>query len=335
MKKIAFITGINGQDGSYLAELLLSRGYKIFGAINKNSNNTQNIAHLVNQIDLISYDLNSQSDAEIIKKIQPNELYHLAGASFVSYEQKDSDLIINSNAKSTEFLLDNVLNYAKNCRFFLAGSSEMFGLSNESPQNENSTFNPQNIYGLSKLKAFEILKKYRQNHKIFACCGILYNHESPRRNPIFLTRKISQAVAKISLGLENKIELGDIEACRDFGCAKDYVEAMFLMLQNAKAVDYVVSSGHLHKVKDILEIAFNYVQLDYKKYLKINANFVRPSPIIQLCGDSSKIYRELGWKPQHNIEKIIHEMIENDIVMIKSPNKIGGIDQKSSNFNNI
>ena len=322
MKK-ALITGISGQDGSYLAEFLLSKNYQIFGALNKDSKNLQNIEHLVNKIELVEYALNdSKITEDLVKKIQPNECYHLAGSSFVDYSKDNQNSILNNNVNSTNFLLESIKNYASNCRFFLAGSSEMFGLSNESPQSENSLFNPQNIYGISKLKAFDLVKDYRQNYKIFACCGILYNHESPRRNPIFLTRKISQSVARIHLKIDDQIELGDIESARDFGYAKDYVEAMFLMIQNSRAVDYIISSGNVYKIKDIIKIAFDYVNLDYKKFIKINPKFIRPSPQIQLFGDNSKIKKELNWQPQTDIKKIIYEMIENDIVLIKSQNKI-------------
>jgi len=322
MKK-ALITGISGQDGSYLAEFLLSKNYQIFGALNKDSKNLQNIEHLVNKIELVEYALNNSKITEdLIKKIQPDECYHLAGSSFVDYSKDNQDSILNNNFNSTYFFLESIKNYALNCRFFLAGSSEMFGSSNESPQSENSIFNPQNIYGISKLKAFDLVKNYRQNYKIFACCGILYNHESPRRNPIFLTRKISQSVARIHLKIDNQIELGDIESARDFGYAKDYVEAMFLMLQNSQAIDYVISSGNVYKIKDIIKIAFDYVNLDYKKFIKINPKFIRPSPQIQLFGDNSKIKKELNWQPQTDIKKIIYEMIENDIVLIKTQNKI-------------
>jgi len=322
MKK-ALITGVSGQDGSYLAEFLLSKNYQIFGSLNKDSKNLQNIEHLVNKIELVEYALNdSKITEDLIKKIQPDECYHLAGSSFVDYSKDNQDSILNNNVNSTNFLLESIKNYASNCRFFLAGSSEMFGLSNESPQSENSLFNPQNIYGISKLKAFDLVKNYRQNYKIFACCGILYNHESPRRNPIFLTRKISQSVARIHLGIDYQIELGDIESARDFGYAKDYVEAMFLMLQNSQATDYIISSGNVYKIKDIIKIAFEYVNLDYKKFIKINPKFIRPSPQIQLFGDNSKIKKELNWQPQTDIKKIIYEMIENDIVLIKSQNKI-------------
>jgi GDPmannose 4,6-dehydratase len=322
MKK-ALITGVSGQDGSYLAELLLSKDYQVFGAFNCDSKNLKNIEHLLDKIELVEYQLNDEKLAEnLIKKIQPDECYHLAGSSFVDYSKDNQDLILNNNLNSTNFLLEAIKNFTPNCRFFLAGSSEMFGLSNESPQSENSFFNPQNIYGISKLKAFDSVKNYRQNYKIFACCGILYNHESPRRNPIFLTRKISQSVAKIHLGIAQEIELGDIESMRDFGYAKDYVEAIFLMLQNSQAVDYVISSGNIYRIKDILKIAFEYVNLDYKNFLKINPDFIRPSPKIQLFGDNSKIKRDLNWQPKAEIKKIIYEMIENDIVLIKSQNKI-------------
>ena len=322
MKK-ALITGVSGQDGSYLAEFLLSKNYQIFGALNKDSKNLQNIEHLVNKIELVEYALNdSKITEDLIKKIQPDECYHLAGSSFVDYSKDNQDSILNNNVNSTNFLLESIKNYAPNCRFFLAGSSEMFGLSNESPQNENSLFNPQNIYGISKLKAFDLVKNYRQNYKIFACCGILYNHESPRRNPIFLTRKISQSVARIHLGIDDQIELGDIESARDFGYAKDYVEAMFLMLQNSQATDYIISSGNVYKIKDIIKIAFDYVNLDYKNFIKINPKFIRPSPQIQLFGNNSKIKKDLNWQPQTDIKKIIYEMIENDIVLIKTQNKI-------------
>lgn len=322
MKK-ALITGVSGQDGSYLAEFLLSKNYQIFGALNKDSKNLQNIEHLINKIELVEYALNdSKITEDLIKKIQPDECYHLAGSSFVDYSKDNQDSILNNNVNSANFLLESIKNYAPNCRFFLAGSSEMFGLSNESPQNENSLFNPQNIYGISKLKAFDLVKNYRQNYKIFACCGILYNHESPRRNPIFLTRKISQSVARIHLGIDDQIELGDIESARDFGYAKDYVEAMFLMLQNSQATDYIISSGNVYKIKDIIKIAFDYVNLDYKNFIKINPKFIRPSPQMQLFGNNSKIKKDLNWQPQTEIKKIIYEMIENDIVLIKTQNKI-------------
>jgi len=322
-KKIAVITGINGQDGSYLAELLLSKNYQIFGAINKNSQNTENIKNILSQIELFDYDLQeNQNLSKNLQAIKPHEIYHLAGSSFVDNNQNQLEKLIILNSESTKNILENIKNFLPNCRFFLAGSSEMFGESNQSPQNENSHFNPQNPYGISKLLAYENLKLYRQKHKIFASCGILYNHESPRRNPIFLTRKISMAVAKIYLGLENKIILGDISSSRDFSHAKDVVQGIYLMMQQEIPDDYIISSGTSTSIEEVLKIAFNYKNLDYKKYLQIDQNLIRKSTKLTLLGDNSKIKKQLNYQPQYKINEIIIEMIENDIVKIKTANKI-------------
>jgi GDPmannose 4,6-dehydratase len=325
-KKIAVITGINGQDGSYLAELLLSKNYQIFGAINKNSQNTENIKNILSQIELFDYDLQeNQNLSKNLQAIKPHEIYHLAGSSFVDNNQNQLEKLIILNSDSTKNILENIKNFLPNCRFFLAGSSEMFGESNQSPQNENSQFNPQNPYGISKLLAYENLKLYRQKHKIFASCGILYNHESPRRNPVFLTRKISMAVAKIYLGLENKIILGDISSSRDFSHAKDVVQGIYLMMQQEIPDDYIVSSGTSTSIEEVLQIAFNYKNLDYKKYLQIDQNLIRKSTKLTLLGDNSKIKKQLNYQPQYKINEIIIEMIENDIVKIKTTNKINKI----------
>lgn len=322
-KKIAVITGINGQDGSYLAELLLSKNYQIFGAINKNSHNTENIKNILSQIELFDYDLQeNQNLSKNLQAIKPHEIYHLAGSSFVDNNQNQLEKLIILNSESTKNILENIKNFLPNCRFFLAGSSEMFGESNQSPQNENSHFNPQNPYGISKLLAYENLKSFRQKNKIFASCGILYNHESPRRNPVFLTRKISMAVAKIYLGLENKIILGDISSSRDFSHAKDVVQAIYLMMQQEIPDDYIISSGTSTSIEEVLKIAFNYKNLDYKKYLQIDQNLIRKSTKLPLLGDNSKIKKQLNYQPQYKINEIICEMIENDIVNIKTTNKI-------------
>jgi GDPmannose 4,6-dehydratase len=325
-KKIAVITGINGQDGSYLAELLLNYDYKIFGGINKNSQDTTNIQKILPYINLFDYDLQeNQNLSKNLQTIKPHEIYHLAGSSFVDNNQNQLEKLISLNSESTKNILENIKNFLPNCRFFLAGSSEMFGESNQSPQTENSQFNPQNPYGISKLLAYENLKLYRQKHKIFASCGFLYNHESPRRNPIFLTRKISIAVAKIYLGLENKIILGDISSSRDFSHAKDVVKAIYLMMQQNIADDYIVSSNTSTSIEEVLQIAFNYKNLDYKKYLQIDQNLIRKSTKLPLLGDNSKIKKQLNYQPQYKINEIICEMIENDIVNIKTTNKISKI----------
>ena len=255
----------------------------------------------------------------------PDEIYHLASNSFVSFDKNDEQNFININCISLQNILVAINDFSKNSKLFFAGSSEMFGLSNQSPQNENSVFAPQSIYGKSKLIAFEFLRDFRQKNQIFACCGILYNHESPRRNPIFITRKISQYVAKIAVKKlinDEKLELGDINSARDFGDARDYIKAMYLMLKNNNCQDYIISSNRLYKIIDILKIAFGYLNLDYQNYIKINPSLLRPSPKIQLRGDNSKIIRDLNWQPTQNLDKIIFEMIENDIALLNTKNKI-------------
>ncbi|MFZ9181114.1 MAG: GDP-mannose 4,6-dehydratase [Rickettsiales bacterium] len=324
--KTALITGINGQDGSYLAELLLAKNYRIIGTVKNQDSNLMNIKNIKSLIEILYYDLNENKRIEeIIQQYLPDEIYHLASNSFVSFNNLDEENFIKINSIPVQYILNSIYKFTPNSKFFLAGSSEMFGLSNQSPQNENSIFAPQSIYGKSKLKAYEILKDFRQKNKIFACCGILYNHESPRRNAIFITRKITQYVAKIAcceIKNDEKLELGDINSARDFGDARAYVQAMYLMLQSQYCQDYIIASNRLYKIIDILEIAFGYLNLDYREFIKINPDLIRPSPKIQLLGDNSKIIRELNWQPTQNLDKIIFEMIENDIALLKTKNKI-------------
>ena len=324
--KTALITGINGQDGSYLAELLLGKNYRIIGTVKNQDSNLINLKNIKSLIEILYYDLNENKRIEeIIQQYLPDEIYHLASNSFVSFNNLDEENFIKINSIPVQYILNSIYKFTPNSKFFLAGSSEMFGLSNQSPQNENSIFAPQSIYGKSKLKAYEILKDFRQKNKIFACCGILYNHESPRRNAIFITRKITQYVAKIAcceIKNDEKLELGDINSARDFGDARAYVQAMYLMLQSQYCQDYIIASKRLYKIIDILEIAFGYLNLDYREFIKINPDLIRPSPKIQLLGDNSKIIRELNWQPTQNLDKIIFEMIENDIALLKTKNKI-------------
>lgn len=324
--KTALITGINGQDGSYLAELLLGKNYRIIGTVKNQDSNLINLKNIKSLIEILYYDLNENKRIEeIIQQYLPDEIYHLASNSFVSFNNLDEENFIKINSIPVQYILNSIYKFTPNSKFFLAGSSEIFGLSNQSPQNENSIFAPQSIYGKSKLKAYEILKDFRQKNKIFACCGILYNHESPRRNAIFITRKITQYVAKIAcceIKNDEKLELGDINSARDFGDARAYVQAMYLMLQSQYCQDYIIASKRLYKIIDILEIAFGYLNLDYRDFIKINPDLIRPSPKIQLLGDNSKIIRELNWQPTQNLDKIIFEMIENDIALLKTKNKI-------------
>ena len=318
MKKTALITGIGGQDGSYLAELLLSKNYHIIGTHYNHSANLTNIQNIQSKITLRFVDLSdSKASDELFKNYQINECYHLAASTFVNNSLSD-DLYLKNNFHTTKNLLDSLNQYQKSSKFFLAGSSEMFGNTDQSPQTENSLFNPQNIYGIAKLKSYEYLKKMRYDHKIFACCGFLYNHESIRRNPVFVTRKITQNIAKIKLGITDIIELGDIESSRDFGYAKEYVAAMHLMMNNSSPQDYIIASGQTFKIREILAIGFAYVKLNYLDYLKINPQFIRPNHSIQLVGDAAKIYQHLNWRAKTPIHDIIYEMIENDIELLKN-----------------
>lgn len=318
MNKTALITGINGQDGSYLAELLLTKNYQIIGIYQNESNDLNNLKNIQSKIDLICGDLsNTKFTDNIFQNYQIDECFHLAASTFVNNSLSD-DLYLKNNFISSKNLLDSLIKYQNNSRFFLAGSSEMFGNTNESPQNEKSLLNPQNIYGITKLKSYEYLKKIRQENNIFACCGFLYNHESIRRNPIFVTRKITQNIAKIKLGISNIIELGDIESSRDFGYAKEFVEAMHLMMNNSSPQDYVIASGKIFKIREILEMGFEYVKLNYLDYLKINSQYIRSASPIQLIGDTKKIYQDLNWQAKTPIQNIIYEMIENDIELIKN-----------------
>lgn len=326
MMKTALITGVNGQDGSYLAELLLGKNYRVIGTVKNKNSNLFNIKNIKSKIEILNYDLeNTQQIYNIFQNYRLDEIYHLASNSFVSFDKSNEQNFININCNSLKNILQAMIEFSKNSKLFFAGSSEMFGNSNQSPQNENSYFFPQNIYGKSKLLAYEFLKEFRQKNQIFACCGILYNHESPRRNAIFLTRKITQYVAKIAcceIKNNEKLELGDIYSARDFGDVRAYVQAMYLMLQNQYCQDYIIASKRLYKIIDILKIAFGYLNLDYRDFIKINPDLIRPSPKIQLLGDNSKIIRDLNWQPTQNLDKIIFEMIENDIALLKTKNKI-------------
>jgi len=322
--KTAFITGINGQDGSYLAELLISKGYKVHGTIKRasleNNQKILNISKILNKIEIHTFALDDHlAIYKCIQKIKPDECYHLAASSFVDYSFTNETSIIANNLNSTHYLLSSIKESSPNCRFYLAGSSEMFGQADESPQNENTRFNPRSIYGISKLSSYFVTKNYRDHHKIYACTGISYNHESPRRNPSFISRKISMAVAKIFCGLDNKIEIGNINAIRDWGYAPEYVEAMWKMLNNKNGpIDYVLSTGIKHCVKDLINYALQAIDLKYdEKYIETNKDLYRPSEEVSLVGNSYKIKRDLDWQAQKKLKDIITEMVLNDINLLK------------------
>lgn len=317
MKK-ALITGIAGQDGSYLAELLLSKGYQVHGVVRRETledpNRMVNLHNVINDVQLHVGAIDNQlSIYRIVAQTRPDECYHLASSSFVSYNFEDESSLVANNFTATHALLAGIRELVPGCRVYFAGSSEMFGDARVSPQNEITPFNPRSVYGISKLAAFHLARNYREHHKLFVAAGILYNHESPRRGFQFVTRKITSTVAKIHLGLADRLELGNIDAMRDWGYSPDYVVAMHSMLQQEKPGDFVIATGKLHTVKDFLRKAFRVVGLDYAAYTHINPSHFRPGEVVPLCGDASKARKELGWKPTRTFEEIVKEMVAADI----------------------
>ncbi len=318
MKK-AFITGITGQDGSYLAELLLEKGYKVYGfvrrvALEDPQHRLGRILQIMDQIEVIPGSLESYpSIYKAISTVRPDEVYHLAAQSFVSYSFEDEFSTLQSNISGTHFILSAVKDLVPNARFYFAASSEMFGKVSQVPQNEETPFHPRSAYGISKVAGFHLTQNYREAYKIFTCNGILYNHESPRRGFEFVTRKISSHVARIKLGLTDKLELGNLDSKRDWGHSRDYVRAMWLMLQQDEPEDYVICTGEAHSVRDFCEKAFALVDLDYQDYVKSDPRFYRPAEVDLLIGDSSKARRKLGWEHTVGFEGLIEEMVRNDL----------------------
>ena len=321
--KVALITGINGQDGSYLAEMLLAKGYAVHGivrreAIEDPSHRLRNVRDIMGQVKCHVGSVDDHlSVYRIISQVRPDECYHLAAASFVSYSFDDEASVLSSNFNSTHYLLSSIRELVPQCRFYFAGSSEMFGSPDVSPQNENTRFNPRSIYGISKLAGYHLVRNYRRQHGLFACAGILYNHESPRRGFEFVTRKITSTVARIRLGLADRLELGNVNARRDWGYAPEYVAAMHAMLNLQEPDDYVISTGKLHSVSDFLEKAFNVVDLDYRNYLHINPEYFRPDETVPLVGDYSKAAQVLGWQPTKTLSDIAREMVLVDIALLE------------------
>jgi len=317
MKK-ALITGITGQDGSYLAELLLDKGYEVHGIIRRvaledPSHRLWRIKHIVDQIHLHPASLESYASIfEVVEKVKPDECYHLAAQSFVSYSFEDEFSTINTNINGTHYILSALKTRAPQCHFYFAASSEMFGKVNQSPQNEETPFHPRSAYGISKVAGFDLTRNYREGYGIFACNGILFNHESPRRGFEFVTRKITSHAVKIKLGFEDKLKLGNLEAKRDWGHAKEYVRAMWLMLQQDKPDDYVVATGETHSVEEFAKLAFDYVNLDYREHVEIDQNLFRPAEVYLLLGDCSKARKVLNWSYSLSFEELVRDMVEKD-----------------------
>jgi len=321
--KKALITGITGQDGSYLAEFLLKKKYKVFGlvrrvALEDETHRLWRIKHLLKKITLNSASLESYASiVKIIQKIKPDEIYHLGAQSYVSYSFEDEFSTINTNINGTHFMLSAIKDFSPKTKFYFAGSSEMFGKVQRSKQNETTRFYPRSAYGISKVAGFELTRNYREAYNIFACTGILFNHESPRRGFEFVTRKISSSVAKIKLGKQKYLKLGNINAKRDWGHAKDYVKAMWLMLQQNKPSDFVIGTGKMHSVKEFAKLAFSLVGLDYRKYVKFNKSLLRPAEVDTLRADFKKANKTLKWKPTINFNQLVKEMVKEDLKFFK------------------
>lgn len=317
MKK-ALITGITGQDGSYLAEFLLNRGYKVFGLTRRSSTNfTGRIDHLLDRLELVSGDLLDQSSLmEAIDISQPDEVYNLAAQSFVQTSWSQPVLTSEFTAIGVTRLLEAVKKIAPKARFYQASSSEMFGKVQAVPQTEETQFYPRSPYGVAKLYGHWITVNYRESFNLHATSGILFNHESPRRGREFVTRKISYTVAQIKHGLANELRLGNLESKRDWGFAGDYVEAMWLMLQQDKPEDFVISTGETHTVQSFVETAFERADLDWKKYVKIDQKYYRPAEVDLLIGDHSKAKRILGWQPKTKFKDLVHMMVDADIKLL-------------------
>ncbi len=315
MNKTALITGIAGQDGAYLTELLLEKGYRVFGMDRQAPEDyVENIEHLKDKISLRHGDLMDQvSLMELIEEAQPDEIYNFAAQSFIPLSWKEPVLTGDVNGLGVTRTLEAIRRIKPDVKFYQASSSELFGKPDTKPQNENTPFNPGTPYGTAKLYGYNITANYRDKLGLFSCSGILYNHESPRRGKEFVTRKITLSAAKIKLGLLDKLHLGNLDAHRDWGYAKDYVRAMWLMLQQDKPDDYVISTGEEHSVRELVETAFLCLDLDYKKYVVQDPEFFRPVDLNMLVGDSSKARKELGWKPSVSFEQLIKLMVDSDM----------------------
>ncbi len=315
--KRALITGITGQDGSYLAEFLLKKNYKVYGLTRRTSTiNFERIKHIEDKISLISGDLLDQSSlAAAILESEPDEVYNLAAQSFVRTSWEQPVLTGEFTALGVTRILESIRTINPKIRFYQASSSEMFGKVTETPQKETTRFHPRSPYGVAKTYGHYITVNYRESYNLFACSGILFNHESPRRGLEFVTRKISHAVARIHLKKQDKIELGNLEPKRDWGFAGDYVEAMWLMLQQEKPQDYVIATGENHSVKEFLELAFKAIGIkDYEKYVISNdPRHMRPAEVDYLIGDYSKAKKELGWKPKTSFKELVEMMVKADI----------------------
>jgi len=323
MKKVALITGITGQDGSYLAEFLLKKKYKVHGIIRRvaledATHRLWRLQRILKQIHLHPASLESYASiVKIIQEVKPTEIYHLGAQSYVDYSFKDEFSTLNTNINGTHYMLSAIKDFSPKSKFYFAGSSEMFGKVRSIPQNEKTPFHPRSAYGISKVTGHDLARNYREAYNLYCCTGILFNHESPRRGFEFVTRKISHGVARIKYGFQRDLRLGNLDAKRDWGHAKDYIEAMWLMLQKRKPEDFVIATNKQHSVREFAKVAFSIVGLDYKKFIKIDRSLYRPAEVQTLLGDFSKARRILKWKPKVSFKNLVKDMVLSDLEFVK------------------
>jgi GDPmannose 4,6-dehydratase len=324
----ALITGVTGQDGSYLAELLLEKGYEVHGMVRRASTETfQRLQHIRDDIALHTGDLLDQrSLGDVMRECQPHEIYNLAAMSFVAASWNQPVLTADFTGVGVTRMLEAMREVAPDARLYQASSSEMFGKVLEVPQTEKTPFYPRSPYGVAKAYGHFITVNYRESYDLFACSGILFNHESPRRGLEFVTRKVTHAAAAIKLGLADELPLGNMDAQRDWGYAKDYVEAMWLMLQQDEPDDYVIATGEAHSVQELVDISFDHLDLDPKQYVRIDERFMRPAEVDHLIGDYAKAKEKLGWEPRTSFEELVKLMVDSDVELLRSgvPTKQAG-----------
>ena len=318
-QKSALITGITGQDGSYLAEFLLSKGYKVYGLVRRLSNpNYNRIYHILDKVTLVQGDLTDQSSlAEALRDAQPDEVYNLASQSFVPTSWNQPVLTAEITALGVLRMLEAIRTVNPKIKFYQASSSEMFGKVQQTPQNEKTSFYPRSPYGVAKVYGHWATVNYRESYHLFACSGILFNHESPRRGLEFVTRKVTHAAAAIKLGLQKELLMGNLDAKRDWGFAGDYVEAMWLMMQQENPDDFVIAMGEAHSVRELCKEAFTVVGLNYQDYMKVDPKFLRPAEVDLLIGDAEKAKIVLGWKPKVTFKQLVTMMVESDLAELK------------------
>ena len=326
MAKSALITGITGQDGSYLAEILLDKGYQVYGLVRRSSSpNLSRIAHVTSKLTLLEGDLSDQSSLILaIQQAQPDEVYNLAAQSFVATSWNQPVLTGDVTGLGAARVLEAVRQVRKEARVYQASSSEMYGAVTESPQNENTKFHPRSPYACAKAYAYYTAVNYRESYDMFVCNGILFNHESERRGLEFVTRKITHGVACIYHGLTNELRLGNLDSKRDWGHAADYVEAMWLILQQDKPDDYVVASGENHSIREFAGLAFKEAGLDWEKYVVVDKRFFRPAEVMELQGDASKALRVLGWAPKVSFNQLVTLMVKADLAAVKDSMRLVG-----------